>query len=113
VDRGGANLDRVAAALAAFGLPDSLVEAARRLGDEEVLFFGRPPGRVDLLRSISGVTFDAARSRAVPMTLGTHDQVPVIHMDDLIVNKRSAGRPQDLADAAALERLRARRARKG
>ena len=108
---GGANLDRVAAALAAFGLPVSLVETARGLGEDEVLFFGRPPARVDLLRSISGVTFDAARARAVPMRLGAREGVPVIHIDDLIANKRSAGRPQDLADAAALERLRARRAK--
>lgn len=109
---GGANLERVAAALAAFGLPSSLVDAARSLGESEVLFFGRPPARVDLLRSITGVPFEAARARAVRVTLGSHDSVPVLHIDDLIVNKRAAGRPQDLADAAALERLRARRATK-
>jgi len=31
---------------------------------------------------------------------------PVIGIDDLLANKRAAGRPQDLADVAALERLR-------
>lgn len=107
---GGENLERVAAALADFGLPRSLVEQARGLGDQEVLFFGRPPLRVDLLRSISGVAIDSARARAVPMKLGDRDDVPVIHIDDLIANKRSAGRPQDLADVAALQRLQVRRA---
>jgi len=30
----------------------------------------------------------------------------VIALDDLIANKRAAGRPQDLADVAKLERVR-------
>ncbi len=35
--------------------------------------------------------------------------IRVISLDDLIANKRAAGRPQDLADLAKLERARARR----
>jgi hypothetical protein len=34
--------------------------------------------------------------------------VPVISLDDLIANKRAAGRPKDLIDAAELERIRVR-----
>jgi hypothetical protein len=34
--------------------------------------------------------------------------IRVISLDDLIANKRAAGRPQDLADVAKLERVRAR-----
>lgn len=107
---GGENLERVALALTDFGVPAAIIGQARSLGDDEVLFFGRSPLRVDLLRSISGVSFDAARVRAVRMKLGDREGVPVIHIDDLIENKRRAGRPQDLADAASLERLKARRA---
>jgi hypothetical protein len=33
----------------------------------------------------------------------------VIALDDLIANKRAAARPQDLADVAKLEGVRARR----
>jgi hypothetical protein len=108
---GGENLERVARALARFGAPSALVEASRTLGDAEVLFFGRPPARVDLLRTIAGVSFADAKQRAVRLALGPHPSVPVIGLDDLIMNKRSAGRPQDLADAAALERARDRRRR--
>ena len=32
----------------------------------------------------------------------------VISLDDLIVNKRASGRPKDIADALALEKLKAR-----
>jgi hypothetical protein len=31
--------------------------------------------------------------------------MPVLGLDDLLITKRAAGRPQDLADVAALERL--------
>jgi hypothetical protein len=33
-------------------------------------------------------------------------RIPVIGFDALIKNKRASGRPQDLADVAALERLK-------
>jgi len=35
-------------------------------------------------------------------------QVRVIGLADLIANKRAAGRPQDLADVALLERVQSR-----
>ena len=34
--------------------------------------------------------------------------IKVISLDDLIVNKRASGRPKDMADALALEELKAR-----
>jgi hypothetical protein len=34
-------------------------------------------------------------------------RIRVIALDDLIANKRAAGRPQDVADVANLERVRA------
>jgi hypothetical protein len=33
-------------------------------------------------------------------------KVPVLGLDDLIVNKRAAGRPKDLLDLIELERIR-------
>jgi hypothetical protein len=36
-------------------------------------------------------------------------ECPVIGLDALIANKRASGRPQDLADVDALERIRGKR----
>ncbi|HEY4102572.1 MAG TPA: hypothetical protein VGM44_01735 [Polyangiaceae bacterium] len=47
----GDNLERVASALAAFGAPQQIVEAARSMAATEIVHFGIPPVRVDLLRS--------------------------------------------------------------
>jgi hypothetical protein len=99
------NLARAAVALRAFGAPESIVDMARALGPDEFLFFGTPPARVDLLRSIPGVDFEAAFARRLDVTWGDA-VVHVIGKEDLILAKRAAGREKDLRDLRALERAR-------
>ncbi len=101
------NLQRAATALARFGAPDNVVAATRSMADADVVFLGLPPLRIDLLRTIDGIDVDAVFARSVT---GQWDglAVRIIGLDDLIVNKRAAGRPQDLADVRVLERVRAR-----
>lgn len=104
------NLARVHAALALFGAPPSVLRDLAALGPDEILYMGKPPVRVDILRSIPGAEFDAAFARRVETEW---DGVPVlvIDLDDLIAAKRAAGREQDRLDVVALERARARRHR--
>src|SRR5262249_23250688 len=97
------NLERVAEALQRFGAPATLVEAARGLKPMEVIWFGMPPVRIDVLRFIDGVDPEEALERSEPLKLGDLD-LRVLSVADLIANKRAAGRPQDLADVALLER---------
>lgn len=100
-----ANLERAAAALERFGAPLGIVAAARQLGPDEFLFFGTPPARVDILRTIPGVSFDEAFKRRVDVDW-TGTIVHVISKADLIAAKRAAGREKDLRDLRALERTR-------
>jgi hypothetical protein len=68
-----------------------------------------PPVRVDILRSADGIDdVDGTLARAVHAVLGDLT-IPIIALDDLVTNKRAAGRPQDLADVALLESVRARK----
>jgi predicted nucleotidyltransferase len=104
------NRARAARALERYGAPPNVVEATRTLAETEIVYLGRAPLRVDLLRSIDGVSTDDVLKNAVPTTWeGT--PIRVIALDDLIANKRAAGRPQDMVDVAKLERARAKRAR--
>ena len=64
--------------------------------------FGVPPARVDLLRSIPGVSFEEAFARRVDIDL-SGVIVHVIGKEDLIAAKRAAGREKDLRDLRALE----------
>jgi predicted nucleotidyltransferase len=69
------------------------------------LWSERQPGlEVDLFVS-EPFDFEAAWSRRVTVQLDS-TRATVAGLDDLLALKRSAGRPQDLADVAALELLR-------
>ena len=89
-------------ALAAFGAP---LEGLRvgDLCDPDVVFqIGLPPNRVEILTAIDGVEFDAAWTRRIQVRLAALE-IPVLGREDLLANKRAAGRPKDLADLAWLE----------
>ncbi|MEO7330909.1 MAG: DUF6036 family nucleotidyltransferase [Minicystis sp.] len=97
------NLERAAHALKLFGAPESIVSQARALAPDEFLFFGVPPARVDLLRTIPGVQFDEAFARRIDVELDGAT-VHIVSKQDLIASKRAAGREKDLRDLQALER---------
>jgi predicted nucleotidyltransferase len=101
-----ANLERAAEALARFGAPANVVASVRAMAPTEVVYLGQPPLRIDFLRTIDGVATPRLLANAVSTVI---DGVAcrVISLDDLIENKRAAGRPQDLLDADFLERVRA------
>jgi hypothetical protein len=97
------NLERAASALVKFGAPPDIVDKARALGPSEFLFFGVPPARIDLLRSIPGIDdFGAAFARRVDVDWNGLT-VHIIAKEDLIRAKRAAGRERDLRDLRALE----------
>lgn len=97
------NAVRVYRALAEFGAPIDAFEV--RVEDfvtyDGVLQIGVPPFRVDILTSISGVSFSQAATGSGTFEIEGR-MVPVIGRAALIANKRAAGRPQDLADIVAL-----------
>jgi hypothetical protein len=97
------NLARVVRALERFGAPGYIVEQLRSLRADEFLFLGSPPARVDILRTIPGVQFDAAYGRRIRVDW---DGVTaeVIGRDDLLSAKRAAGRERDLRDVRAIEK---------
>lgn len=106
------NATKVYGALASFGAPLDQLEIDD-LATEGVIFqIGRPPRRIDLLTSISGVAFSEAWPRCVAARFGDR-KFPVIGLEDLVVNKRAAGRPKDLLDAELLEEVIRQRAERG
>ncbi len=108
------NAERVYRALVRFGAPVS----AHGVRPEDfavpgtVYQIGLPPHRIDVLTSISGVSFEDAQEGAITGHIGP-ESVPCIGLDPLLRNKRAAGRPKDLGDVAVLEELRARQGRAG
>ena len=66
-----------------------------------VIQFGHPPVRIDIMTSISGITWQEAFDHREK---GHYGDVPVFYIgrDQYIQNKRSSGRKKDLADLEAL-----------
>jgi hypothetical protein len=85
-----------------FGFAESGFKEPDFLQSEQLIQLGRPPTRIDLLTSISGVSSEEAFATKVSAEL---DGIPVFVLSkaSLIRNKRAVGRPQDLADLDVLE----------
>ncbi len=96
------NADRIVAALQDFGFGSLGLTPADFLVEDTVIQLGYPPKRIDILTQVDGVDFDSCWPRRVEIEVGGQ-RVPFISAEDLVANKKASGRPQDLADAAALE----------
>lgn len=101
------NAGRVLRALARFGAPlaDLTVDDLSVPGT--IFQIGVEPNRIDVITSIEGVDFEAAWTRREGTTYAGI-AIAVLGIDDLLVNKKAVGRPQDLLDVETL-RLRAGR----
>lgn len=96
------NAKRTLSALEAFGFAG---EFSRQdlLDPKAVLMLGRPPNRIDLLTWISGCEFDDCYARRTYENLDGV-VVPMISLQDLLVNKKASGRHKDLADVEEIEK---------
>ncbi|HXM44118.1 MAG TPA: hypothetical protein VN924_22980 [Bryobacteraceae bacterium] len=97
------NSHRVLATLAQFGFGRVGIQAEDFQSTGKVVQLGVPPNRIDILTSISGVSFeDAWDSRTAGMLDGLATQF--IGREALIHNKESTGRAKDLGDADELRK---------
>ncbi len=102
VDSSSDNLARIETALGEFGAPPSMAEQLARAGDLDVVWMGRPPNRVDLMKEVPGGDFEAAWPQRVATTWdGTPLQV--VGRATLRKLKVASGRPKDLLDVEALD----------
>ena len=88
-------------ALAAHGAPLLDLTAGDLSKADTVFQIGLPPSRIDILSSISGVTFEDAWPRRVDVMIEAL-VIPVLGREDFIKNKKATGRPKDLSDLTLL-----------
>lgn len=97
------NARRVMTALAEFGAPVQGLSESDLTSADLVFQIGIAPLRIDVLTAIDAVEFDDAWRNRVESRFADQP-VPVLSREDLIRNKRAAGRAQDLADLEWLEK---------
>jgi len=101
IARHPANAERMAAALKDFGFDDPEVTPELFLDPDRLVRIGVPPLQLEILTSVSGLTFEQCATRAEHTEV---DGVPArfISLRDLRINRRAAGRTKDLADLEEL-----------
>lgn len=94
------NLERLRSCLISFGFDPSDVSDLS-FEDEEIISFGIPPLRVDLLSQIDGISFQEAVENVV---IGSYGPIPAKYIcrADLIRNKSATSRLQDKVDVEKL-----------
>jgi hypothetical protein len=102
VDATPQNAARVMSALAEFGAPVREISEADFAVPGVVYQMGVPPGRIDVLTGLTGITFAEAWPERVHQVLGDM-RVPVLGRAAFIRNKRATGRARDLGDIEDLE----------
>jgi hypothetical protein len=102
----GENANALFAALAQFGAPLEGLAAADFAEPGPFFRMGREPVGVDILTAIPGVSFDSAWQRRVEDVVDSASglKVSFISREDLLAAKLASGRPQDLADVAAIRK---------
>ena len=102
------NSDKMLLVLKEFGFGSLGLTKKDFLKENYVTQLGYPPLRIDILNSISGVSFDEAFSNSLITQV---DQLNIVYigLSDLIKNKTSTGRKQDIADVESLENIKKKR----
>lgn len=102
VDPSPDNVERVNRALAEFGSP-SLIDAD---DPDEILQLGNAPHRIDILRGVVDLDFDAAWQRRIEAPYG---KAPAswIDLEDLLAIKSAIDHPRHREDARVLKMVKA------
>ena len=96
-----ANAQRILSALEAFGFASLGLTPRDFERSDQVVQLGVPPVRIDLITSITGVSWSEAWAGRVA---GRYGDVPVYYIgrEQFVANKRATGRTKDVADLEVL-----------
>src|SRR3989304_65801 len=95
------NAGRIVKALNQFGFGGLGLKAEDFTTPGQIIQLGAPPARIDIITSISGVSWEEAEGGKIAGSCGG---VPVyfIGREQFIANKQATGRQKDLADLESL-----------
>ncbi|GAB3938336.1 nucleotidyltransferase [Mucilaginibacter myungsuensis] len=99
------NANKMVSVLRDFGLASLGLEKSDFLDQGLITQLGYPPLRIDILNEIDGVTFNEAYLNKQVFDVDGL-KISYIGLDDLIKNKLSSGRRQDITDVVTLNKLK-------
>ena len=96
-----ANAKRILSVLNEFGFGSLNFSESDFTSPDNVVQLGVPPVRVDIMTSLTGVSWEKAEAGKIRGSYGT-TAFSFISKKDLIANKKALGRNKDMADIEAL-----------
>ncbi|HJP62564.1 MAG TPA: DUF6036 family nucleotidyltransferase [Mucilaginibacter sp.] len=99
------NAQKMLMVIAEFGMASLGIEKNDFLSRGIITQIGYPPLRIDILNEIDGVNFKEAYSAKLIIDIDGL-MINYIGLDDLIKNKTTSGRHQDLTDVNSLKKLK-------
>ena len=102
IDATPENAPRVMQALARFGAPLTEIREADFARPGVVYQLGVPPGRIDILTELTGLTFDQVWRDRIRRPFGELE-VDFIDRASFLRNKRATGRLKDLSDIEGMD----------
>src|SRR5215510_11999950 len=102
IDATPQNAARVMQALVAFGAPVAEITEEDFARPGVVYQIGVPPGRIDILTELTGLTFDQAWRDRIRRPFGELE-VDFIDRASFLRNKRATGRLKDLSDIEGMD----------
>jgi hypothetical protein len=94
------NAQNISNALASFGFSGLTSSDFEKEG--EFVQLGYPPNRIDIITSCDGLVFEECYPKRIQIE-SDGLKIDFIDIESLKINKRAAGRPQDLGDLSNLE----------
>jgi len=101
----GGNARNLVNAFRDFGFDVPELSEAIFMEKGRIVRIGVPPLRLEVMNEISGVSFAECHARRIEETIDGV-RINFIDREMLLTNKKSAGRPKDLADVDALTKPR-------
>ncbi len=101
IDVNHLNAEKMVNVMTGFGFEEGAISKEVFLRSNGVVRMGVPPMRLEVLMSLSGVSFEDCYDRRLADNI---EGVPVtiIHLEDLLKNKIASGRHKDLDDVSNL-----------
>lgn len=96
------NAENVVNALNQFGFGAIGFKVRDFLKPDEFTQLGYPPNRIDLITSCEGVDFSSCYTHKMQIEIDGL-KIDFIDYKNLLINKQTVGRPQDLADVSNLK----------
>jgi hypothetical protein len=95
------NAQRILNVLADFGFSSLEINLEDLVSPDNVIQLGVPPFRIDMITSLSGISWESANENKEP---GRYGDIPVyfIGKREFVLNKKATGRKKDQADLEAL-----------